>query len=120
MPLANHSPRSDFFRKLFSRAEILSTRIRHDVGATPARMIGVVGQGDPSAFSMVTPNAFAGTPTGNFGRTRFALPAASGQNSPAGIGAFPFAGITQSSYALCSGSGPKLLAWKISPPRAAR
>src|ERR1017187_835935 len=97
MPFANHSPRSDFFRKLFSRAEILSTRIRHDVGAAPARMIGVVGHGDPSALSMVTPNAFASTPTGNCGNTRLALPVASGQKSPAGIGAFPFAGITQSS-----------------------
>ena len=63
-------------------------------------MIGAVGVSDPSARSMVTPKAFAGTPVGSGGNTTLALPVASGLNVPAGIGALPFAGITHSSYAL--------------------
>src|ERR1035437_7485077 len=65
-----------------------------EVGTAPTRTIGAVGVADPSAFSIVTPNAFAGTPLGSGGNTTLALPAASGLKSPAGIGACPLAGIT--------------------------
>src|SRR4051812_21498022 len=73
-------------------------------GTAPARMIGAVGVAEPSAFSIVTPNAFAGTPLGKVGSRTLALPDASGLKSPAGIGACPLAGITQSSYVLLSAS----------------
>ena len=62
----------------------------------PERMIGAVGESEPSAFSMVTPNALAGIPLGSGGRTTLAVPAASGLNNPAGIG-LPLTGMTHSS-----------------------
>ena len=59
--------------------------------------MGAVGVSEPSARSMVTPKALAGTPVGSGGNTKLALPVASGLNVPAGMGALPLAGITHSS-----------------------
>ena len=65
--------------------------------AAPTSKIGVVGVSEPSARSTVTPNALAGTPAGSGGKIKLALPVESGWNNPAGMGAFPLAGITHSS-----------------------
>ncbi len=64
---------------------------------SPTRMIGSVGLVEPPAASIVTPKAFASTPLGSGGRITLALPPVSGWNVPAGIGAWPFAGISHSS-----------------------
>src|ERR1035438_3717438 len=88
--------------------------------AAPTSKIGAVGVFAPSARSTVTPNALAGTPAGSSGKITLALPVASGWKTPAGIGAFPFAGITHSSYALPAGRGSRLFACKIKLPLEAR
>ena len=59
--------------------------------------MGEVGDRLHLAFSIVTPNALASMPGVTGGSTSVAEPAASGRNSPAGTGALPFAGISQSS-----------------------
>src|ERR1700740_3400962 len=50
------------------------------VKAAPERIIGIVGVADPPAFSIVTPNAFAGTPLGSGGIITLASPIAFGLN----------------------------------------
>ena len=57
----------------------------------------MVGESAPLAFSIVTPNALAAMPAGSGGSTSVAVPTESGRKTPAGTGALPFAGITQSS-----------------------
>src|ERR1700733_8843451 len=91
-----------------------------EAGPAPERMIGAVGVAEPPSFSMVMPKALAGTPTGSGGKTTLALPASSGRKRPAGMGAEPLAGITQSSYVLSSARRARLLPWKMRPPRAGR
>lgn len=80
-------------------------------------MVGVL---EPLAFSMVMPKPLAAMPLGSLGSTSEAYPSEFGQKVPAGMGAEPLAGITQSSYALPGGAGVIWLASITSAPRSAR
>ena len=66
--------------------------------------MGMVGVGEPDSGSMVMAKPLASMPAGSGGSMREALPRSSGRNIPAGIGAAPDMGRSQSSYAFPVGT----------------
>jgi hypothetical protein len=65
--------------------------------ASPASMIGMVGEVLPVSGSIVMANALACKSFGRDGMSTLALPRESGLNTPIGIGAAPLVGNSQSS-----------------------